>query len=332
MIKTKDVLEDLARESGLPYYNILPEAHRRSKFGIFCDMLLRDFRILRFALKHDIDLLTGTPVEVAHVGWLLRQKCVNTEEDDAAVIPLYGKAIGLFLKTMLSPRVCQNGGYENRTIKYESYHELAYLHPNHFVADVNIVERYFSTQRPYFVLRFTKLTAYHDDGITGITTSVAERVIEILKPYGDIYITSERELESQFERYRIKINPSDIHHVIAFADLCIGDGQTMAAEAGVLGVPFVRYNDFVDRIGYLNELESVYNLGYGVKTDEAERLYNVIKELLAMPNRREIFQKRREKMLSEKIDYAQFLTWFLENYPASEEIMREDSAYQYNFR
>ena len=36
---------------------------------------------------------------------------------------------------------------------------------------------------------------------------------------------------------------------VAFASLYIGDSQTMAAEAGVLGVPFVRFNDFVGRLG-----------------------------------------------------------------------------------
>ena len=55
-----------------------------------------------------------------------------------------------------------------------------------------------------------------------------------------------------------------MHHVMAFASLYIGDSQTMAAEAGVLGVPFVRFNDFVGRIGYLRELEDVYQLGFGV--------------------------------------------------------------------
>ena len=42
-------------------------------------------------------------------------------------------------------------------------------------------------------------------------------------------------------------NATDMHHVMAFASLYIGDSQTMAAEAGVLGVPFVRFNDFVGR-------------------------------------------------------------------------------------
>lgn len=53
--------------------------------------------------------------------------------------------------------------------------------------------------------------------------------------------------------------------MMAFASLYIGDSQTMAAEAGILGVPFVRFNDFVGRIGYLRELEDKYELGYRIK-------------------------------------------------------------------
>ena len=51
---------------------------------------------------------------------------------------------------------------------------------------------------------------------------------------------------------------------MVFSSLYFGDSQTMAAEAWVLGVPFVRFNDFVGRTGYLRELEDVYELGYGI--------------------------------------------------------------------
>lgn len=332
LIKTKDILEDLIKESGLPYYNILPVAHRKSKWGILLDMFIRDYRMLLFAKRHKIDLLTGTPSEVAHVGWFLKKSSINTNEDDAAVIKLFGKIAGPFLQTVLSPRVCNNGSYEKHSVKYESYHELAYLHPNHFTPERSVVDRYFSSDRPYFIIRFAKLAAYHDDGISGINTQIATKIIDMLKPHGDIYITSERELEPQFEQYRININPLDIHHVMAFAKMYIGDSQTMAAEAGVLGVPFIRFNDFVGRIGYLQELEEQYNLGYGVKTDSVDRLYDAVKELLEMPNREEIFKARKEKMLSEKIDYAKFLTWFIENYPESKNRVLDNPDYQYNFR
>jgi hypothetical protein len=37
-------------------------------------------------------------------------------------------------------------------------------------------------------------------------------------------------------------------------------------------------------------------------------------------------------MLSEKIDVTAFLVWFIENYPESVTVMRQNPDYQYNFR
>lgn len=318
LIKTKDILEDLLKASGLPYYNILKEAHRNSKLGIFWDMLVRDWRMLLFVRKHHIDLLTGSTPEVAQVGWLTRKYRINTGEDDMSVVPLFRKMAGPFIQTMLSPEICDNGPLESKSVKYPSYHELAYLHPNHFQADKTVVERYFPVDKPYFILRFSSLNAHHDAGIQGINTAIAQRLVDLLKPHGRIYITSERELEPQFEQYRIPIKTIDMHHVMAFATLYIGDSQTMAAEAGVLGVPFVRYNDFVGRIGYLNELENKYHLGFGIKASEAEsadRLCEMAEKILATPDLKKEWSSRRDRMLAEKIDYAQFLTQFIENYP-----------------
>lgn len=334
LIKTKDMLEDLLNKSGIKYFNILPNGHRKGMLGIVYDMFVKDLCLIRFVRKNNIDLLTGCSVEISHVSWLLRKNSINTGEDDASAVPMYGKAVGPTLQTILTPYVCDNGNYEDKAIKYNSYHELAYLHPNHFTPDKKVVEKYFSADKPYFILRFAQLKAYHDLDAKahGINTEIAQHLIDQLKPHGDIYITSERELEPQFEQYRIQINPLDMHHVMAFAQLYIGDSQTMAAEAGVLGVPFVRFNDFVGKIGYLRELEDVYQLGYGIKTDAVDRLYKVVDELLSMPNRYEVFQQRRQKMLSEKIDYAKFLTWFIENYPESKRIMKENPDYQYRFK
>ena len=107
----------------------------------------------------------------------------------------------------------------------------------------------------------------------------------------------------------------------------------------------MRFNDFVGRIGYLRELEDTYELGYGIhasvlpadspirradgtaQPSGVEQLYATVKRLVAMPEVVEsrksntespsVFASRREKMLRDKIDYAKFLTWFIENYPAS---------------
>jgi hypothetical protein len=181
-------------------------------------------------------------------------------------------------------------------------------------------------------LRFAKLSAHHDSGKTGITEQIAKSLIKELESYARIYITSERKLEPQFEKYRININPRDMHHVIYHADLYIGDSQTMAAEAAVLGTPSIRFSDFVGKIGYLEELEHKYGLTFGIKTQEPQKLLDKIKELINMPDIKNEWQRRRQKMLSDKIDVAAFMAWFIEHYPESARIMKENPNYQYNFK
>lgn len=328
LIKKKDVLEDLVRLAGFHYFNILVEGRKDTGIGIFVGLIKRSFRLLLFCLNNKPDILTGTSVENSFIGNLLRIPVVNLNEDDAAIVPFYAKLSYPGADVILNPKVCNSGKWDNKAIKYESYHELAYLHPNHFIPDINIVEKYFPSDLPYFIIRFAKLNAHHDFGISGINDNIAERLIEILKPHGRIFITSERKFDERFEPYRININPLDIHHVMAFSQIFIGDSQTMAAEAGVLGVPFIRFNDFVGKIGYLNELELKYELGYGVKTCEPQKLFESLHNLLNMPDRQAVFAKRREKMLSEKIDFSEYLTYFINNYPVSNLVKKPLSGFK----
>lgn len=334
LIKTKDILEDLLKQAGLPYYNILKEAHRKSGFGVLGDMLVRDWRMLRFVKKNKIDLLTGSTPEVAQVGWLTRKYRVTTVEDDMRVVPLFQRIAGPFIQTMLSPVSCDNWKLEPKTVKYAGFHKLAYLHPNQFTPDKHVVDKYFSVERPYFILRFAKLKAYHDVAADahGINTEIAQHLVDLLLPHGDVYITSERELEPQFEKYRLNINPLDIHHLMAFATMYIGDSQSMAVEAAMLGTPSLRFNDFAGRIGVLEELEHKYNLTFGIQPTHPEQLYAKVEELLKTPDLHEVFQQRRKKMLEDKIDVTAFLTWFIENYPESRKTMLQHPDFQWRFK
>ena len=343
VIKKKDILENLLKNAGYTY-TMIREDRSNGLLGLIQSVLGMEKSMCSFILKNKIDTLVGSTLSFAS-RVIMHTNTIVMGEDDSDVVPKYAKMVYPFASAILTPIVCNNGKWNNKSTKYPSYHELAYLHPNHFSADKNVVEDYgIDTNKPYFILRFASLNAHHDDGIRGINTEIAQRLIDILSPHGQIYITSERELEPQFEPYRIRINPLDMHHVMAFASLYIGDSQTMAAEAGVLGTPFVRFNDFVGRIGYLRELEDVYQLGYGIhatpltedssirRNDSSlqpsgvEALYDAVENLVAMPaeERRALYAARREKMLSEKIDYAKFLTWFIENYPDSQQQSRDN--------
>lgn len=332
LIKKKDVLQELLDNAGMPYHNILKEGRKDSKLGILWGTLKRAWRLNSFCAKFKPDILTGTSVENSWIGKLRHIPVININEDDADVVPKYAKLSYPWADEILTPVVCDNGEWNDKSIKYNGYHELAYLHPDNFTPDRAVVEKYFDTDTPYFLIRFAKLKAHHDSGIKGIDASIAQHLIDLLSPHGRVFISSERPLEPQFEPYRIHIKPIDMHHVMAFAELYLGDSQTMAAESGVLGIPFIRFNDFVGRIGYLRELENVYHLGFGIKTDEVDKLYDTVSALLSLPDRTAVFQERRARMLSEKIDFSRFLTWFIESYPDSRKIMKENPEYQWKFR
>lgn len=332
LIKKKDVLELVLDNAGIPYHNILKEGRRDTKFGIIWGILKRTMRLNTFCSKFHPDILVGTSVENSFIGHFRHIPVINLNEDDVVVGRMYARLSYPWSDVILSPTVCDNGRWNGKTVKYSGYHELAYLHPSHFIPDQKHVEKYFPADPPYFLLRLSKLNAYHDKGIKGLDNEAVEKLLDILLPHGRVFITSERELPSRLNSFRLSIDPIDIHHVMAFASLFLGDSQTMAAEAGVLGVPFVRFNDFVGRIGYLRELEDVYHLGFGIKTHEVDKLYDTVKSLVFMDNRREVFQQRRMKMLSEKIDYAAFLFWFLENYPQSKWTFNDNPDIQFQFK
>lgn len=332
IIKKKDILEDLLKNEGLKYVNILPDGRKNSKLGIAWGLLKQDFGILKYAIKEKPNLMVGTSVPIAHVGKLLGIPTINVNEDDADVVPLHSKLAYPFINTVISPSSCNNSKWENKSIKYSGYHELAYLHPSHFTPDINICKKYLDVSKPFFVLRFSGLDAHHDKGASGISDTLASKLISILETKGNVFITSERPFTKELEKYRLAINPLDIHHILAFAKLYIGDSQTMAAEAGVLGTPFIRFNDFVCRIGYLDELENKYKLGFGIKTRDIDQLLFRAKELSSMINIDEIFEQRRQKMLAEKIDLASFLTWFIENYPKSKLLVKQNPDYPNRFK
>ncbi len=328
----KDILENLLLLKGYKYINMLPKGRKNNKFSIAFGLLKQDLKLLNICLKQKPDLLVGTSTEIAHIGKLLNIPSIFTNEDDIKAVPLIGILAYPFAKHLFVPYVCDVGKWESKTIKYNSYHELAYLHPKNFTPSIEVVKKYITIKEKYFILRFSDLSAHHDKNKKGISNELAIRLIHILKKYGRVFITSERKLDKIFEKYRININPLDMHHFLYYSSLLIGDSQTMSAEAGVLGVPFIRYNDFVGKISYLNELENIYKLGYGINTSNEDYMISIVKKIISKNDIKKLYINRRDKMLKDKIDYSSFLSWVINNYPNSIKVIKENQDYQYNFK
>lgn len=331
LIKKKDILEDLLDHSSVEYNNILPRGRRDGKLGILAGLIKKNIGLYKHCKISRPDLMIGTSVEIAHIGKLLGIPSIVFSEDDVSVIRSFATLTYPFASHIMSPDVCENGRWNRKTIFYSGYHKLAYLHPNYFTPDYRILQKYDVPINSFVLLRFAKLTAHHDKGITGITDEVAEKLIDLLTKHDNVYISSERELPHEFEPYRLKIDPLDIHHFLVYARLFIGDSQSMAVEAAMLGTPSIRFSSFAGRISVLEELEHKYKLTCGIKPDNPKELYTVAEELLTTPNLRDLHETRKQKMLSEKIDVTAFFKWFIINYPESFKTITEDPDYQRRF-
>jgi hypothetical protein len=332
VIRPKDVLEQLCINEGLEYQKAGVRPDKGGKLARAAVVVQRTLEIARIVKKEKPCMLIGSDGVMAYLGTLFHIPSFEFFDDDYDIIKLYAWVFFPFYSDLVCPNVTNAGRWSKKKTGYEGYQKLSYLHPNVFTPDKSVVEKYFSADKPYFLLRFAKLNAHHDGGIGGINTSVGQHLIDMLLPHGDVYITSERPLEPQFEKYRLHINPSDMHHVMAFASLYIGDSQSMAVEAAMLGTPSLRFNDFAGKISVLEELEHKYQLTFAIPPSAPDKLYSKVTELLTNSYLSRTFQERRQKMLAEKIDVSAFFTWFISNYPESRRIMRENPDYQWQFK
>ena len=321
LIKTKDVLEELIRQDKIEFINIQPKERGTSKSAMILSLFKRIVVVLPIVLREKPDLLIGTAPVLAHVGWLLRINRITILEDDYAVIKNMADILYPFAQTILCPEVCDVGKWDAKKVGYAGYMKLGYLHPAVFSSVDAITDKY-RIGKDFVLIRLSKLAAYHDIGISGIDPPLLDSVVKsVLEKGYRLYITSEGIIPERYKPYRLRIEPTDMHHILAEATLLISDSQSMSVEAAVLGVPSIRYSSLVGRLSVLNELQETYALTYGIPAGNGNELLAKINELLGGTNLRVDFKQRREKMLTEKINLTSFFVWFFENYPVSRQEM-----------
>lgn len=334
LIKTKDVLENLAMASGLNYVIFEHKNYNKSsKIEMLKMVSSRFFSYIKQMLTFRPDIIIGPDPILAKISRFYKSKFIAVAEDDYQIIKTLAYLLFPSADAIFAPKVCDYSPWQSKKVEYEGYMKLAYLHPKRFTANRELIQPYLRDNNPYVLIRLVALTAYHDEHIEGIDNTLLDRIISRFEGMGySVYISSEKELGERYRIYRLTSPVDLIHHIMAFASFLVCDSQSMAVEASMLGIPSIRFNDFSGKIGVLEELEHKYGLTYGIKTDQPERLFEKIDELLAMLNLREEFQLRRQKMLDDKIDVTAFLVWFIENYPQSAKIMKENRDYQFRFR
>lgn len=315
-IRDKDLTARLLDLHGFSYSTA--SMARRGTLGLAVELLEHDWRVLKLAVCCRSKLLLGTSVSISHVARLIGARAMVFNEDDADVVRAFARLAYPLADAIVTP-ACLPEDYGSKHITYDGYQELAYLHPSVFTPNRGVLAKLeVRPGDPYYIMRFVSLQATHDRGESGLSLAMRRKLIRTLSKRGQVFITSEAPLPEEFEPYRAHISPVDMHDALAFATLLVSDSQTMTAEAAVLGTPSVRCNTFVGRISYLEELEHRYHLTFGFRPESEDRMFSFIMELLDRSDLTEAWQRRRQRMLAEKVDLTPWMVDLVERYASGE--------------
>ena len=306
--RDKDVTVSLCRAYGI-HQDILSSAYSGHVLAGILELVMRTSKLMKLTHCFRPDALLGTSLSIGIIG-----KCFNIpsfvlNEDDASVVPLFARIAYPLSTFIVTPGCLRHEGYGKKHLTYPGFHELAYLHPGLFAPDPEVPRSLgIDPSEPFFILRFVSLKAHHDTRATGLPYEAARELVRMLSRKGRVLITSEGALHEEFRPYQFPLRPELFQDVLAYASLCIGDSQTVTAEAAVLGVPNLRCNSFVGRISYLEELEKVHNLTRGFLPDQAGRLIETARAWLEdLDDIKRTFQHNRAVMLEQCVNLTEWL-------------------------
>ncbi len=273
----------------------------------------QDMEILQFVRKNHIELGLSSGLVLSHVSKLTKMRSIMFDDDDDAAEPLIVKYGHPLTDLVFTPNCIQRK--TRHAVYYAGTHELAYLHPNRFTPDPSVLQRAgIHENERFFIMRFVALKGHHDIGQQGLTLEQKQSLVELLKPHGRVIITSERTIEPEFEQYRLPVPPEDIHSLMAFSSMFVGDSQTMTSEAAVLGVPALKCNTFAGRLSVPNMFENKFGLCYAYTPDHFEEMLEHIKQLLEKQPRelKDEWHAKQQRMLTEMIDPTEFFVNYIE--------------------
>ena len=214
-----------------------------------------------------------------------------------------------------------------KQIRYKGYHELAYLHPNQLSRlFLNSKAIYKENDRFTILLRIVSWSASHDINQKGMSNEFILQFIEMFKSRAQLFISCEGEVPEQFKQYLKASGDPEVHAFLNTLDLYVGEGATMASECALLGVPAIYINSM--QAGTIDDQEKA-GLLYHISDEKG--ILEKTDQLLNERALRSIHQERAHRFIQSKIDVSAFLVWFIENWPVSMKIMKENPDYQNRF-
>lgn len=322
--RDKEVSHQLLKEYEIPY--VSRGMGGSSILEKFFYIFSTDKLLIKKAHGFKPDFFIGfASTYAAHAAKFCHKPCILFDDTEHAKYEIF---LYRSFATLVFTPFCFNKDLGKKQIRFQSFMELSYLHPKYYTPDNDIYNLLgIKADQKFILLRFISWAAAHDIGHSGLNMDTKRAVIERFKDNYKIFISAEGALPEEFEKYRIKIPVHRIHDVLAFAHFFIGEGATMASECAMLTTPAIYVNSL--DAGTLQEQER-RGLIKGFRSSAG--VLKKIDEWLTDENLHTEMKSRRNKMLEEMIDPTAMLEWFVENYPKSIKILKENPEYQQRFR
>ncbi|MCA9913684.1 MAG: DUF354 domain-containing protein [Anaerolineae bacterium] len=296
----REVVVNLLDAYQLPYR--VTYRRRKGKLALVRELLLRTLATYRIArqFRPGLFISIGSPTVGLPARLLGKPYIALTDTEHATEQHALFKPFATLIPT---PTVFTRD-LGPKQVRYAGYHELAYLHPDEFTPDPVVLESLGLTPDDrFFIVRFVAWGATHDIGHHGFSLAEKRDLLRELAQYGRVLLSVEGDVDPEFAPFVTHFPPEQIHHLLAFATLYIGEGGTMASESAVLGTPSVFVNTLT--LGYCEDLQNNYGMlfWYPNSSDAVIK----VRELLQYPDLKNTWTKRRAKLLAEKINPTPWL-------------------------
>ncbi|MHC4479634.1 MAG: DUF354 domain-containing protein [Planctomycetota bacterium] len=262
--REKDETLELLEGLGIPHTCLSRMGRGLSGMGL--ELAARTSRMLRLARRFRPDAMVArTGIVVSAVGRALGVPSIVFEDTEFAWLQIA-------LSAPLATVVCTGLGYERRfpgkELRFNAPPQLAYTHPARFRPDPHALRAWgVEPDEPYLVVRIKAWRAAHDVGLIGPEDAELVHMVRALEDHGRPLLSSERELPEALSPLRNPVPAERALDLLAFAQLYVGEGSCMAAEAACLGTPAI-YISPSPRRGYLDAMQRRYGHVTTVRTAE----------------------------------------------------------------
>ena len=322
--REKDVSQKLLDNYNIPYISRGTGSDRL--VGKFFYLLKANFQLLKLAIdfKPDIFLSFASPY-ASQVSSIINRPHIALTDTEHAKLGIL--SFLPFTNTVLTPDVYKSD-HGDKHLRFHGYMEQCYLQKQYFRPKNKILkELKLKENHKFVIIRLVSWKASHDIGQKGFSLDYVERLIELVENYAKVFISVEDHLPEKLEQYKLSIDPTEIHNMLYYAELFIGEGATMASECAVLGTPSIYVNSL--SAGSLED-QAKENLIHMFSSEEG--VIEKTKEILEDEHYKVQQRYRRDQALRKKVDLNKLIEWFILNYPNSSKMFQEDPSIQYKIK